>query len=228
MSRRLLVGVVLLVACGGGNGSSTGLPRSATFSSLTQAQAGRLCDWVNQNQGGYGRTVACPDGSQQTTDADKAGCVDFVPQLGLACPTLTVADVENCVNVIGPRLCEVTTSAACANLAACLALAPPCVPSIFVPWSIESATGTPVSCAVAGASYVEALVNTYPYETDCLAAQTGGTLEIPAAGPGSYNLVVSLLDINRLDVVAPTPTLPVTIQQTCADVTTPEAVFRLP
>src|SRR5262245_59806531 len=96
MPGRLLVGVLMLVACGGGNGSGTGLPRAATFSSLTQAQAGRLCDWVNQYQGGYGRSVTCADGSQQTTDVDKASCVQVIPQVGIECPTLTVADVENC------------------------------------------------------------------------------------------------------------------------------------
>jgi hypothetical protein len=228
MSGRWLVGALLLVACGGSsNESSTGLPSWATFSSLSQTQAARLCDWVNQNQGGYGRSVTCSDGSQQTTDADKASCVQVVPQVGIECPTLTVGDVESCVNVIGPMLCAVTTSAACANLAACLA-PPPCLPSIFLPWVLQSSNGTPVTCGQAGAFYVEAFVNTQAYETDCLAGQTLGTMEIPAAGPGSYRIVVSLLDSNRLDVVPPTPALTVSIPQTCADVTTLEAVFILP
>jgi hypothetical protein len=229
MSGRWLVGVLLLVACGGssGNGSSTGLPSWATLSSLNQAQAARLCDWMNYNQGGYGRSVTCLDGSQQTTDADKASCVQVVPQVGIDCPTLTVGDVESCVNVIGPMLCEVTTSAACANLAACLG-PPSCHPSIYLPWVIESSNGTPVSCGQAGVFYVEALVNTQAYEVDCQAGQTLGTMSIPVAGPGSYTIVVSLLDIDRVDVVAPTPPLTVSIPQTCADVTTIEAVFVLP
>ena len=228
MSGRWLLGGLFLVACGGSNdGSSSGLPRSATFSALTQAQAGRLCDWINQNQGGYGRSVTCLDGSLQTTDADKASCVQSVPLVGIECPTLTVADVENCVNVIGPMLCEVATSPVCANLAACLA-PPPCLPSIVVPWGIESGSGTPVSCAAAGAFYVEAFVNTQAYEVDCLGGQTFGTMEIPAAGPGNYSVVMSLLDSNRLDVVPPTPPLTVTIPQSCADVTTIEAVFVVP
>ena len=228
MSGRWLVAVLLLAACGGsGNGSGTGLPAWATFSSLNQAQAARLCDWVNHNQGGYGRSVTCSDGSQQTTDADKASCVDVVPQVGIECPTLTVGDVENCVNVIGPMPCAVTTSAACANLAACLA-PPSCRPSIFLPWAIASSNGTPVTCGQAGAFFVEAFVNTQAYEVDCLPGQTRDTMDIPVAGPGSYTIVVSLLDISRFDVVPPTPPLPVIIPQTCADVTTPEAVFAVP
>jgi len=54
---------------------------------------------------------------------------------------------------------------------------------------------------VAGAFFVQAVVNTQPYETDCLSSQTLGTLEIPAAGPGTYNVAVSLLDSVRSGAV---------------------------
>ena len=127
-------------------------------------------------------------------------------------------------------------------LAACLGLATSasgciiesdggaCLPSIFVPWAlVQAGTTTPVTCATAGAFFVESFVNTQAYEVDCLSAQTGGVMEIPAAGPGSYNIVVSLLDANRLDVVPPTPPLTVVVPNSCADVTTPgDAVFDIP
>jgi hypothetical protein len=110
-------------SCAGGNGGgsdSSGLPKNATLGSLTTAQAGILCDWENDKQGGYGRTMVCSDGSQETTDPDHASCVGSVPNAGADCPTLTVGDIEDCANAIGADLCEVTTAAACHNLWQCL------------------------------------------------------------------------------------------------------------
>lgn len=221
-----MVAALVPVACDSGNGLSTTLPRSATLASLTQMQAATLCDWTNARQGGYGRSVTCLDGTEQTTDADRVSCVGVIPQVGIACPTLTVADVETCVKAIGPMLCEITTNPACGNLAACLET--PCLPSIVVPWVLERNTGTPVTCVMAGAFYVELSVNTQAYEAPCGGTQTMGTMQVPVAGPGNYTLVVSLLDSARVDVVPPTPPLTVTVPQSCADVTTIEAVFTLP
>ena len=54
-------------------------------------------------------------------------------------------------------------------------------------------------------------------------------MRIPAAGPGSYTIVVSLLDINHNDVVPPTPPLTVVVPNTCGDTPTPyDAVFDIP
>ena len=102
-----------------------------------------------------------------------------------------------------------------------------CAPDIFVPWSLERG-GLPVTCASAGAFFVEAFVNTQAFEVDCAAGQTFGTMQVPAAGPGTYTIVVSLLDGNRLDVVPQTPPIDITIPSSCADVSTPEAVFEIP
>ena len=106
----------------------------------------------------------------------------------------------------------------------------PCLPSIFVPWElVQAGTDVPVTCGFAGAFYVEAFVNTQAYEVPCLAGQTFGTMEIPAAAPGNYTIVVSLLDANRLDVVPSTPPLTVTVPNSCASITTPyDAVFEIP
>jgi hypothetical protein len=104
-----------------------------------------------------------------------------------------------------------------------------CLPNIYIPWALErSGTGQPVTCATAGAYYIEGFVNTQPYEDTCLAGQTLGTLTIPAGGPGNYTIVVSLLDAARYDVVPPTPPLTVTIPNSCASITTDEAVFLIP
>jgi hypothetical protein len=91
-------------------GLSTGLPRWNILGSLDTPQAGTLCDWANAKQGGYGRSVMCPDGSEQTTDDDKATCVQTAPLFADFCPTLTVGDVEDCVNAIGTDLCALATA----------------------------------------------------------------------------------------------------------------------
>jgi hypothetical protein len=63
---------------------------------------------------------------------------------------------------------------------------------------------------------------------DCNAAPTFGTMSVPVAGAGNYSVVVSLLNGSRLDVVPPTPPLPVNVPTACGVVTTYEAVFEIP
>jgi hypothetical protein len=106
----------------------------------------------------------------------------------------------------------------------------PCLPSIFIPWALVAAgTNQPVTCAQAGAVTVEAFVNTQAFTVPCNAGQTLGTMDVPAAGPGNYTIVVSLLNQYNDDVVPPTPPLTVTVPNSCADVTTPyDAVFDIP
>lgn len=53
-------------------------------------------------------------------------------------------------------------------------------------------------------------------------------MQIPVAGPGNYSIVMSLLDSLGYEVVPPTPALLVTIQPSCANVTTVDAVFSIP
>jgi hypothetical protein len=114
---------VTMTACGSSGGSgadASGIPQSTTLSSLTPAQAGVLCDWENAKQGGYGRSVSCPDGGMQTTDTDRASCVSAAQPIGADCPTLTVGDVEDCANAIGTDLCSLATQPACAAFNACV------------------------------------------------------------------------------------------------------------
>lgn len=97
----------------------SGVPRSATFQTLTTSQASILCDWVNDKQGGYGRSVPCSGGAPQTTDDSRTTCVAAYPAIGLACPSLTVADVEDCAKATSSDLCKFHTTAACAVLRDC-------------------------------------------------------------------------------------------------------------
>ena len=119
-----LLSVPLLLSCGpstglNGVGPSSGLPRTAAIGSLSPSDAGILCDWTNAKQGGYGRAVSCADGTQQGTDPDKTSCVQSVGDYGGSCPTLTVADVEDCADATGTNVCAFGTTAACDKLAAC-------------------------------------------------------------------------------------------------------------
>jgi len=119
-----LFSVLLATAtsCGPGDGSNgSGIPKSTKLGMLTTAQAGTECDYVNDKQGGYGRSVTCADGSTQTTDPDKASCMKDVPGAGASCPTLTVGDLEDCANAVGTNLCSLPTASACAAFNACLA-----------------------------------------------------------------------------------------------------------
>jgi len=114
---------VLSSSCGGGStggGPSSGLGRTAPLASLTAAQRGTLCDWESGKQGGYGRMINCPDGSQQMSDPDKATCVQGISSLGALCPTLTVGDIEDCANAVGTDVCSEPTQAACAAFNTCL------------------------------------------------------------------------------------------------------------
>jgi hypothetical protein len=116
---------ILFAACGGSGGTtpvgnSSGLPRSSTLASLTSGQGGTLCDWVNAKEGGYGRTFNCPDGSQAMSDPDRASCVDVIGYLGTNCPTLTVANLEDCANASGTDVCSIPTQTACAAFDACV------------------------------------------------------------------------------------------------------------
>ena len=87
--------------------------------SLTSQQGAQLCDWINQTEGGYGRTVDCGSAGPLATDANQAHCVSGLPDLQLACPSLTVAQVEDCAMAEGADLCKYNTEPACAPLRAC-------------------------------------------------------------------------------------------------------------
>jgi hypothetical protein len=102
--------------------SGSGVPRDCTVVSLSPQQGAQLCDWINQAQGGYGRTMQCAFGPV-ATDPNQAHCVSGLPDLQVLCPTLTVAQVEDCTLAQGPDLCRYLTDVACAPLRACA-----CVP----------------------------------------------------------------------------------------------------
>jgi hypothetical protein len=121
----VVLGFLAAVSCsdssnGSPSGTSSGVPRATKIADLSSAQAGTLCDWVNGKGGGYGRTVTCSDGTDASTDPDKATCSSSAPLLGGLCPTLTVGDLEDCSNAVGMDLCAAATNPACAAFNTCV------------------------------------------------------------------------------------------------------------
>ena len=65
---RVVVLGIGIASCGGGGDAggtgpgASGLEKSTTWSSLTTAEKGTLCDWVAAKFGGYGMTIDCGNG----------------------------------------------------------------------------------------------------------------------------------------------------------------------
>jgi hypothetical protein len=64
--------------------------------------------------------VTCSDGTTRKTDTNQATCVAGSNAAQTACPTLTVAEAEDCANAIGTDLCAISTASACVAVSACL------------------------------------------------------------------------------------------------------------
>jgi hypothetical protein len=98
--------------------AASGIPRAAHLGDLTSAQAAVLCDWVNERQGGYGRTASCLIGVE-STNTSQDQCINSLSSLGQSCGTLTVGSIEDCANATLTDLCKLQTASACASLASC-------------------------------------------------------------------------------------------------------------
>jgi hypothetical protein len=122
-----LIVAAFLGGCGSGSSSGSagsGLPRTSTVANLTPAQGVQLCDWINEVEGGYGRTVNCASTGPMATNADQMDCVNGLPDFQFECPLLTVAQLEDCTNAEGTDLCKYNTDPACAPLRLCFSCDP--------------------------------------------------------------------------------------------------------
>ena len=118
--------LITIAGCGGdsgttGPGPSSGVDRAKTLGMLTAAERAKACDWTAERQGGYGRNVTCPDGTMQDTDRSQATCLEGGVMIATLCPTLTIADIEDCTNDVSSDLCKFATAPGCANLRKCAA-----------------------------------------------------------------------------------------------------------
>ncbi len=107
-----------------GGSAGSGLPRTSTVASLTPEQGVQLCDWINQEEGGYGRTVNCALTGPMATNANQMDCVSGLPDFQFECPLLTVAQLEDCTTAEGTDLCKYNTDPACAPLRLCFSCDP--------------------------------------------------------------------------------------------------------
>lgn len=103
----------------GAIGTSSGLSRNVALFDLSPGQASVLCDWTNLKQGGYGRSASCPSGSVQSTNLSNQDCVNSTSALGGRCATVTVGNIEDCVNAVQTDLCKFETAPACVAVAMC-------------------------------------------------------------------------------------------------------------
>lgn len=119
--------MTIFVACGGDSSSSgSGIDRSKRVASLSSDEAKKLCDYLNNKQGGYGKSQTCQDGTTETTDDSQNECVLGAAAIGLlsGCSSITVGQSEDCVDAIGAKLCDLRTNAACKPQRDCLATLP--------------------------------------------------------------------------------------------------------
>jgi hypothetical protein len=118
---------VFLLACGTSpaSGSSSGPPvdPSKTLAVLSSSEMGAFCDWVAQQEGGYGATIPCDAGSGSLeAPQDQATCVAELSQHASEpnC-SATVGQWTTCVDWLDANWCTTTPSmmpAECAVLQA--------------------------------------------------------------------------------------------------------------
>lgn len=114
----MVVGLgIALASCGEDGGptgpGASGLEKSRTWSRLTTAEKGALCDWAAARFGGYGMTIDCGNGTGIASHPSQQVCIDSLP----ASCGATVAEYEQCVS---DASCQTGTfPPSCAPLLAC-------------------------------------------------------------------------------------------------------------
>jgi hypothetical protein len=114
-----LVTIGLSFGLAGACGSSDSSLDSKKISEVTAAESGEVCDAIMVPQGGYGRSVVCADGHTERTAPTRELCITTMPDMGEACPDLTVGESVACSKAIGQDLCAFTTAPECAAARSC-------------------------------------------------------------------------------------------------------------
>jgi hypothetical protein len=83
---------------------------------LTSEDVQLFCDWSIAEQGGFGHSEMCDDGTTITTTS-VARCVDTLADLSC---TDTIGALEDCIIATDGNLCLVPTEPACAAYDACV------------------------------------------------------------------------------------------------------------
>jgi hypothetical protein len=69
-----------------------------------------------------------------------------------------------------------------------------CYPNLILDYSLQDATGAPVTCAAAGAVSVQANVDGVVFPVACPADASAGSILVPLQGPGLYNATVNVFN----------------------------------
>ena len=113
-TKRSSLALVMLAACGS-DPARSGVPRDTVIVDLTPPEVNQFCEWMIDQEGGFGRDHHCEDGSTKTTTSVGV-CVDTLADL--TC-TDTIAAFEDCILAVHGDLCQIPTDPACTAFAAC-------------------------------------------------------------------------------------------------------------
>jgi hypothetical protein len=70
-----------------------------------------------------------------------------------------------------------------------------CLPTLYIDYEIQNASGAPVTCAGAGAASVQATVDGVMFPQSCFPADSSfGRIAVPLQGLGTYNAIVNVFD----------------------------------
>jgi hypothetical protein len=108
---------------GDDGGSTVVLDDDELLSSLDDAEIGALCDWSNEQQGGYGQEIDCDNGITVSTQDDQATCKAEDEPMLMSCDQ-TVRQYKACTLRIAAEICDIgkaLASADCVPLLPCLA-----------------------------------------------------------------------------------------------------------
>jgi hypothetical protein len=69
-----------------------------------------------------------------------------------------------------------------------------CLPTLYIDYEIQNASGSPVTCAGAGAVSVQATVDGVMFPQPCPSGSSFGQIAVPLQGLGTYNAAVNVFD----------------------------------
>jgi hypothetical protein len=115
----MLFASVLIIGCGGDDGGDTsGVDQAKPITDLSTSEVTTFCQWSIDVQGGAGHETDCGDGVTVTVNT-QAECEAEYAQIPTGCSTVTVAEMEACVDALAAEPCNFEASA-CAEYFACL------------------------------------------------------------------------------------------------------------
>lgn len=119
----LMAMAAFLAACSGSSeesSPSSGLPTSERVATLDETEIAELCDWSAAQTGGYGVEKDCGNGQTARTQESQAECVQSMRD-GATQPecTVTVGQVEDCINALDGDLCQLIAQVECLPLWEC-------------------------------------------------------------------------------------------------------------